>query len=125
MRSSRIAGATRNCFLALAAVLTMAAPSLAQDGWNPVADGYPRTAAEVNEWAWQAAVAAVSGREPSAEELAEAAARLREAIARERRPDLLALRAESLNGEKLDAILSRTTRTVGSDSVAIVACYRS
>src|SRR6188768_1033965 len=36
------------------------------------------TATEVNEWAWEAAVAAVSGHEPSAAEISAAAARLRQ-----------------------------------------------
>ena len=48
-------------------------------------------ATEVNEWAWEAAVAAVSGgSEPG---LNEAAERLRETIAAERNPKLIALRA--------------------------------
>ena len=50
------------------------------------------TATEVNEWAWQAATAALQGREPSAEEIREAAARLRAEIEREVHPALLALR---------------------------------
>ena len=50
------------------------------------------SATEVNEWAWEAAMAAVAGHEPSGAELSEAASRLREAIDWEKRPDLLALR---------------------------------
>lgn len=51
------------------------------------------TATEVNEWAWEAAVTAVSsGREPSASEIAQAAARLRLAADFESNPALLELR---------------------------------
>ena len=53
------------------------------------------TATEVNEWAWEAAAAAVypeGGREPSAADIAEAAARLRRAAEREANPALLELR---------------------------------
>jgi UDP-N-acetylmuramyl tripeptide synthase len=50
------------------------------------------TATEVNEWAWDAAVAAMAGREPSDSEVAEAATRLREAAEQERNPALIALR---------------------------------
>lgn len=56
------------------------------------------TATEVNEWAWHAAVAevaelaAINGEPPPAADLAQAAARLREATERERNPALLALR---------------------------------
>jgi UDP-N-acetylmuramyl tripeptide synthase len=49
-------------------------------------------ATEVNEWAWEAAVAAVSGREPSAAEIAQAAVRLRQAADFESNPALLELR---------------------------------
>lgn len=51
-------------------------------------------ATEVNEWAWEAAVADVTG--APAPDAAEAAARLREVIAAERNPRLLALRDEAL-----------------------------
>ncbi|HWM89190.1 MAG TPA: Mur ligase family protein [Thermoanaerobaculia bacterium] len=47
------------------------------------------TATEINEWAWEAALAAV---EPSDAEVAAVAVRLREATERERHPALLALR---------------------------------
>ena len=50
------------------------------------------TATEVNEWAWEAAVAAVSGHEPSAAEISAAAARLRQAAELEADPALLELR---------------------------------
>jgi UDP-N-acetylmuramyl tripeptide synthase len=50
------------------------------------------TATEVNEWAWEAAVAAVAGREPSAAEIQEAAARLRRSAELEADIALLELR---------------------------------
>lgn len=50
------------------------------------------TATEVNEWAFEAAVAELAGKTPSDADLAEAAARLREETERERNPGLLALR---------------------------------
>lgn len=50
------------------------------------------TATEVNEWAWEAAVAAVSGREPSAAEISAAAARLRQSAELEADPALIELR---------------------------------
>ncbi len=50
------------------------------------------TATEVNEWAWETAVAMVSGREPSAAEVSEAAARLLQAAEHEANPALLELR---------------------------------
>jgi UDP-N-acetylmuramyl tripeptide synthase len=49
-------------------------------------------ATEVNEWALEAAVAELAGRAPGAAEVAEAAVRLREAIAEESNPALLTLR---------------------------------
>src|SRR5690606_26545578 len=48
MRSSRSSGRPTSRLAVLLAVLAVAAPAAAQDGWNPVPDGYPRTAAEVN-----------------------------------------------------------------------------
>jgi cyanophycin synthetase len=50
------------------------------------------TATEVNEWAFEAALAALGGQEPPAVELDQAASRLREAAETERNPALLALR---------------------------------
>jgi UDP-N-acetylmuramyl tripeptide synthase len=50
------------------------------------------TATEVNEWAFDAAVAELAGRPPAVAELAEAAARLRAEAERECRPDILLLR---------------------------------
>lgn len=50
------------------------------------------TATEVNEWAWEAAMAAVASGEPAAAELSEAAERLRQAAEQERNPALLELR---------------------------------
>lgn len=51
------------------------------------------TATEVNDWAWEAAEAAVAGRE--APDFRAAAARLRDEIARESNPALLALQASA------------------------------
>ncbi|HEX5720564.1 MAG TPA: Mur ligase family protein, partial [Thermoanaerobaculia bacterium] len=50
------------------------------------------TATDVHEWAWEAAVATVSGREPSAAEISAASARLRQAADFESNPALLELR---------------------------------
>jgi len=50
------------------------------------------TATEVNEWAWEAAVATVSGHEPSAAQISAAAARLRQSAELEADPALLELR---------------------------------
>jgi UDP-N-acetylmuramyl tripeptide synthase len=52
------------------------------------------SATEINEWAWSAAQADLDGRKPE-ESLAEAAERLRARIAEERKPRLMALKAEA------------------------------
>ena len=48
MRPSDRSRAARSCTHAIAAVLALAAPTAAQIPWTPVADGFPRTAAETN-----------------------------------------------------------------------------
>ncbi len=74
-------------------------------------------ATEVNEWALEAANAALGG--PAAPDLAEAGARLRDLIAQERKPALMALsRAARRNGVSFLADTELVSVGTGSGSVA-------
>jgi UDP-N-acetylmuramyl tripeptide synthase len=73
------------------------------------------TATEVNEWALDAAVAELAGRPPSDADLAEAAARLREATERERNPAMLALR-DAANRRRVSFLWDADYLTLGRGS---------
>jgi cyanophycin synthetase len=70
------------------------------------------TATEVNEWAFDAAVAELAGRPPSDDDLAKAAARLREETERERNPAMLALR-DSANRRRVSFLWDADSVTLG------------
>ncbi|MES1240856.1 MAG: Mur ligase family protein [Acidobacteriota bacterium] len=70
------------------------------------------TATEVNEWAFEAAVAELAGRPPSDAETAEAAGRLRAETDRERNPALLALR-DAANRRRVSFLWDADSVTLG------------
>jgi UDP-N-acetylmuramyl tripeptide synthase len=73
------------------------------------------TATEVNEWAFDAAVAELAGRPPTDADLAEAAARLREETERERNPAMLALR-DAANRRRVSFLWDADSITLGRGS---------